>query len=513
MWLSGRDGGNLIHFRGLLLSQILVAQLPAMDRPQVDTAHQLKRGIVGQHRLGNGLPAVVGEPSAIERRPLPLVDQAALMDQLHVDCPNMNLNATFMPFCSETIGEYVLTYLPKTFEIIKSSSAIDLNIIGKFVQGGIKDHRLPFTQELLVRNLACTDVEIQDYLKAQSPCYMVTFAPMEFKILQPYQYAPFSADPATPARYGRHGTVEKVLQGTRAFAKKTLKTNSDKVSEIIRMELKILQLATESKNPHLIQLQCGYQHFDQICFVTYPWCDTDLHQFLKSASDMDFWAKLHSKGKLILVCNWMACLASGLAALHGRQVKHQDIKPKNILLYPSTQGMVPVICDFGLSKNFVLESKSEKRVGTISYFSPEQYTGKVGRKGDVFSIGLVFSELAMYFFGCSPMVAQFPSGLYAEITDKLDAFLGDNFPLSGDPNLVRWCESFHSLLRGMLKVDPKKRSTASTVWQHMEQVVISLGGHPHCEVVSPVNSVFSEEEEAEDKEIVLRTNYSTMIAW
>jgi hypothetical protein len=36
------------------------------------------------------------------------------------------------------------------------------------MKAGIKDHRLPYTEEYLSRNLKCSDTEAEDFLLAQS---------------------------------------------------------------------------------------------------------------------------------------------------------------------------------------------------------------------------------------------------------------------------------------------------------------------------------------------------------
>ena len=107
-----------------------------------------------------------------------------------------------------------------------------------------------------------------------------------------------------------------------------------------------------------------------MCLVTYPCCEFDLRTFLKGSSEIAFWIKLQPKDKLILITDWMACLASGLSVLHKKKIKHQDLKPENVLLCLLGDRMMPVICDFGLSKAFAKDSKSVKVQGTREYFPP-----------------------------------------------------------------------------------------------------------------------------------------------
>jgi hypothetical protein len=45
---------------------------------------------------------------------------------------------------------------------------------------------------------------------------------------------------------------------------------------------------------------------------------------------MEFWLKLKAKDERININDWMACLASGLSALHKKKIKYQDINPKMI---------------------------------------------------------------------------------------------------------------------------------------------------------------------------------------
>ncbi len=166
------------------------------------------------------------------------------------------------------------------------------------------------------------------------------------------------------------------------------------------------------------------------CLVTYPWCEFDLRAFLDGSSEMKFWLKLEAKDKLILITDWMSCLASGLSALHKKNIKHQDLKPENVLLCLLGDRMMPVISDFGLSKAFANDSKSVKTQGTRRYFPPEQFNGTFGRKGDVFSRGLIFVELGRLLFGQKSLKNQLSSSFYMDIAINLDEFLENKFPCS-----------------------------------------------------------------------------------
>jgi hypothetical protein len=159
---------------------------------------------------------------------------------LSVVCPGVDFTVPYKPYdTSFTIGDYVIKYLQKTFEIIMSSSTMENNTIVDFVRAGINDHHLPYTKDYLTENLKCTGTEADDFLLAQSSFYAVTFKPLEFKNLGPYDSVPFVVDSQTKLRTGGYGMVEKVFEGNDSFARKTIR-DSHLLVRFVPMDVRIL---------------------------------------------------------------------------------------------------------------------------------------------------------------------------------------------------------------------------------------------------------------------------------
>ena len=103
------------------------------------------------------------------------------------------------------------------------------------------------------------------------------------------------------------------------------------------------------------------------------------------------------KTKYVDAVVWlMHQLADGIAHAHTRGIVHRDLKPANVLLTDNGQ---PMVLDFNLSEDVVVNGRASLLVGgTLPYMSPEHleavsHGGKVGPQTDIYSIGVIFSEL------------------------------------------------------------------------------------------------------------------------
>ncbi len=114
-------------------------------------------------------------------------------------------------------------------------------------------------------------------------------------------------------------------------------------------------------------------------------------------------------------------LLEGIHHLHKHSVVHRDLKPGNILIVKRDDKTIPVITDFGLSKNAKMEGQSRFSNsfggGTLKYSSPEQLKAeKLRLNTDLWAYGVIVHEI---FTGKNLFVAQNITGASAEAEKEI----------------------------------------------------------------------------------------------
>ena len=174
-------------------------------------------------------------------------------------------------------------------------------------------------------------------------------------------------------------------------------------------------------------------------------------------------------------------LVSAVTYMHSKGIGHRDLKPENILL--SAEGSLK-IADFGLATLF--EYKGEKKLcktscGSPPYTAPEVLScdsrpatkldqGYQGDYVDIWSCGVVlFVLLVGNTPWDEPLERSYEFDQYVKTNGRPDDDLWDNLP----------AETL-SLMRGMMRVNPKERFSLAEIRRHpwftRENKYLSLDG-------------------------------------
>lgn len=196
--------------------------------------------------------------------------------------------------------------------------------------------------------------------------------------------------------------VESVMCRRIRLARKTIRCNRRLTREDAINEVEHLQ---RLRHRHIVRVVGTYTLRRDLAILLYPAADWDLDEFMdetvQSRIGSDAELEPRDTSKLQALITFIGCLAKTVVFLHDNNVKHMDIKPKNILVrnIPRTRPSEfrIYIADFGIARAYQSAAEVETDSPTSytrTYAAPEVVQqDKRGFSADVFSLGCVFAEM------------------------------------------------------------------------------------------------------------------------
>lgn len=193
-------------------------------------------------------------------------------------------------------------------------------------------------------------------------------------------------------RFGQVCLVQEHHTGV-FFARKFISaplatTDSGKRKRFKAMVLNEAKIMKKLQHHHIASMLLYIVDDDGFSLIMPTVGDCNLHNFLQESCIKANFPRKEIK----LLDHWFGCLASALAFAHTNKVKHEDLKPSNILIKEDRV----YLADFGCATDFEQEPSSisgdDWKGGTPVYWPPEPLKER-GRAADVFALGCVFSEM------------------------------------------------------------------------------------------------------------------------
>ena len=224
------------------------------------------------------------------------------------------------------------------------------------------------------------------------------------------------------------------LIAMKTFVKKDLKYKETK--EKLKTEVEVL---SKLHHPFINQILDSFEtetHF----FIIMEYICGDLLSFIRKRN------KLNEPSAKIIFKQ----IIEGLKYIHKKKIIHRDIKLDNILIDLTN---TIKICDFGVSRKIEKGKLIYERCGTPAYIAPEIYA-KIGYddgQSDIWSAGVTLyyilsGNLPFRGSNIQELEKVILSGQYEKIKD-----------VSNEAN---------DIIKGMLRIDPKKRLTIDEILKH-----------------------------------------------
>ncbi|OBT48831.1 serine/threonine protein kinase [Pseudogymnoascus sp. WSF 3629] len=296
--------------------------------------------------------------------------------------------------------------------------------------------------------------------------------------------------------------VERVTYGAVAMARKKIdrRGHRNATLERLREEAEIMDKLVHR---HIVSLVGTYTQGPNVLYIlTYPVAVCDLHRLLDDIEDLHlgtsadeedagkrfeklgfrhggdddaFEKQLHA-----YLVSLLGCVTEALTYIHAQRIRHQDLKPSNILLAP---GQV-YLADFGISRDLKdsMHSVTDSCAGfTLGYAAPEVEARAMHHpaSADVYSLGAVFLNVAAVVYGetrerCREVMCEKTGSRRATIEAYLEELRPRAVKTGRAAEDALTCMPRHllGLTEAMLAHDPEKRPSS----QELGERLVEMGG-------------------------------------
>ncbi|TPX17029.1 uncharacterized protein E0L32_012321 [Thyridium curvatum] len=288
-------------------------------------------------------------------------------------------------------GEWSLR--PRAFAVLKMLQSAPL--LDCFVKEGLTDSALPYTESNLPAFIRGAKMRAA-FFKFQRMVLCKEESASDMEDGGKHLHLPGSGDDyfrlIKTLGTGRFGVVDHVCSRNTCIPyarKRVLRGHSalDDERQLRQFESEI-QALKRLYHPHIVKLKGSYTDPKYLGIIMTPVAQVNLDEYLREM-------KLEDNIKRRLLRSFFGCLSTALAYLHQQNVRHNDIKPQNILVLDSRV----YLSDFGTSRAWGTEGESTTRGKhsgyTPRYCAPETLeTGARNTASDIWSLGCVFLEMA-----------------------------------------------------------------------------------------------------------------------
>jgi len=268
---------------------------------------------------------------------------------------------------------------------------------------------------------------------------------------------------------GAYAVVDTVKIGDNFYARKSIGgIRQQHTREVIQAELKIIHAL---EHPHIVRVLLTYEERQQFSIIMHPLADNDLETYLANKV-------CETEREHALIWKWITCLVNTLAYIHSKDIRHKDIKPRNVLV----KGDKIYFTDFGSAHMFSEggESTTTGRPSghTRTFCAPEVINEESrNRSSDVFSLGCVLAEMAAW--SCKVPIAEYHSAVrgtrdstglvyYHDAIERVRKWFEEESPLYD----ARPKELYQMVLKHMMRKKPDARCSAVKACRAISRLII-----------------------------------------